>query len=176
MRILKGKELSWRRGNSNQDILDEKNLIKKGNEVVWVSWDNPAMKEGTERGEAVSKWNKKLGGKDWGCGLAREHSPSVCVCVLGSIPSMSTVGWKGERYFPWLVGRPGLCFIFTFSSVILKTEPKATNVPGTCSTHHRWKCLLDSLHTCHLWLFPLSSMWNATGNEGYFAFIRNQTL
>lgn len=55
MRILKGKELSWRRGNSNQDILDEKNLIKKGNEVVWVSWDNPAMKEGTERREAVSK-------------------------------------------------------------------------------------------------------------------------
>lgn len=49
----KGAELEG--GNSNQDILDEKNLIKKGNEVVWVSWDNPAMKEGTERGEAVSK-------------------------------------------------------------------------------------------------------------------------
>lgn len=65
--------------NSNQDILDEKNFNKKSNEVVWVSWDNPAMTEGMERGEPVSKCNEKLGGKDWGCGSAGEHSPSVCV-------------------------------------------------------------------------------------------------
>lgn len=83
--------------------------------MVWVSWDNPAMKEGTERGEAVSKWNKKLGGKDWGCGSAREHSPSVCVCP-GFNPKYVNRWLKRWEVFPldsektWVL----LCFYFFF--------------------------------------------------------------
>lgn len=122
--------------------------------MVWVSWDNPAMTEDMERGEAVSEWNKKLGGNDWGCGSAGEHSPSVCKSP-GFNPTYVNYWLKRWEVFPLVSGKTWvlLCFPFFFYGAEDWTQSY------TCARNvlypSQMTCLLDSLHMSPMTLSSL---------------------